>query len=151
MLHPELVNFQRRLDAAGVVVAVHSDHLCVRLTLLASVRVRYDGTRLTFEPRSGAASRAAATVVTLFAGTGGVIGLIVTGAALPMTIGVGILGVLGSAFDVMRYVVTESAITRVTMLWATHAEPSAPGALGSVPARPRHAGGETVRDPLHVE
>jgi hypothetical protein len=151
VLHPELLDFQRRLDAAGVVVAVHSDHLCVRLTLLASVRVRYDGTRLAFEPRFGAVPRATATASTFFAGTAGIIALIVTGAALPMTIGVGVLGVLGSAFDVMRYVVTESAITRVTMLWATRSEASIPGILGSGPARPMHAGGETVRAPLHVE
>ena len=153
-LHPELVEFQRRLEAVGVVAAVHSDHVCVRLPLLTSVRVRYDGARLAFEPRFGAATRGLATMSTFFAATAGVCALVFNGFALPYVVGIGVLGTLGAVFDAMRYVVTESAVTRVALLWSAFTgAAAAPEALGAGPARPIHPGaaGETVRPSLHVE
>lgn len=153
-LHPDLLDFQRRLDAVGVVAAVHSDHVCVRLPLLTSVRVRYDGARLAFEPRFGAATRGLATMSTFFAATAGVCALVFNGVALPYVVGIGVLGTLGAVFDAMRYVVTESAVTRVALLWSAFVgAAAAPGALGAGPARPIHPGvaAETVRPSLHVE
>lgn len=153
-LHPELIDFQRRLEAVGVIAAVHADHVCVRLPLLTSVRVRYDGARLAFEPRFGAASRVVATMATYFAASGAVLALAVTGTALPYVVSIGVLGTLAGVYDAMRYVVTESAVTRVALLWSAFrgTEP-ATGALGSGPARTVHPGGagETIRPPLHVE
>jgi hypothetical protein len=124
-LHPELAGFERRLEAAGMVAAVHADHLCVRLPLLASVRVRYDGARLSFEPRFGAASRTVATISTFGSVSALLVGMTLAGIAAPALVAVGAFGALASAYDVMRYVVTESAITRVTMLWTSAGERSA--------------------------
>ena len=153
-LHPELVAFQRRLEAVGVVAAVHSDHVCVRLPLLTSVRVRYDGARLAFDSRFGAASSTVSTASSLLGATAAVAALIFISAPLPYVVGIGVLGTLGAVFDAMRYVVTESAVTRVALLWSAFTgTAAAPGALGAGPARPIHPGvaGETVRPSLHVE
>jgi hypothetical protein len=117
MLHPELLAFHARLDAAGIVAARHADHLCVRLALLCSVRIRYDGQRLSYEPRFGAASRTLATHTAVGVAAAAVGGLALTGAAVPIVVTAGTLGVLAVAYDAMRYLVTESAITRATLLW----------------------------------
>lgn len=134
-LSPELTRFASRLEAAGIVTAAHADHLCVRLPLLASVRVRYDGARLSLEPRFGAVSRTVATMSTLGSVSALLVGMTLSGIAVPALVAIGGLGALAGAYDVMRFVVTENAITRVTMLWAgTGERPSAQ--LGAGPATP---------------
>ena len=151
-LHPDLLGFERRLAAVGMVTAVHSDHLCVRLPLLASVRVRYDGARLSFDPRFGAASRTLAVVSTLISVSALVAGMTVAGIALPALVAVGAIGALAIAYDVMRFVVTESAITRVTMLWSARVPADTVRELDSGPAWPVHADVEdTVRVPRRTE
>jgi hypothetical protein len=137
-LHPELVRFQHRLEGAGTVVAAHGDHLCVRLPLLISLRVRYDGERLAFDPRFGAASRTIATMATLGAVNVAVVGSVVAGLALPTLVGVCTVGVLAAVYETLRYVVTESAITRVALLWGTRAgaEAAASPLVGAGPAQP---------------
>jgi hypothetical protein len=142
MLHPELARFQRRLEAGGTVVAVHADHLCVRLPLLVSLRVRYDGERLAFDPRFGAVSRGTATIAIFGVMNAAVVGAALGGVALPVVVAVGTIGVLAAAYEGLRYIVTESAITRVTLLWSSRADaPGAPplAALGTGPAEPLQA------------
>lgn len=152
-LHPELVSFERRLQEAGVVAALHADHVCVRLPLLTSVRVRYDGARLTFDPRFGASSRTASTATAFVAASSVIVGMAVVGTDLPVLMAAGTISVLASAYDVMRYIVTESAISRVMLLWSGRHSAETVVAIGSGPARPvrADAGAETVRAPLHVE
>ena len=51
---PVLVELRGRLERLGYVVAPHGDHLCVRLQLLTSVRVRRAPTgTFTFVPQFG--------------------------------------------------------------------------------------------------
>ena len=116
-LHPALLAFHTRLDAAGVVAARHSDHLCVRLDLLCSVRVRYDGQRLRCEARVGLVSRGLATVATFGIAAGAVAGAALLGAALPIVVTAGTLGALAAGAETLRYLLTEATITRVTLLW----------------------------------
>ena len=146
-IHPELAGFERRLHAAGIVTAVHADHLCVRLPLLASVRLRYDGERISFEPRFGAASRTLAAMSTIGSASALVVGMTVAGIALPAVVAVGALGMLASASDVMRFVITENAITRVTLLWAA-ARNGAPREIGAGPAVP--IARDVTRDPVRA-
>jgi hypothetical protein len=148
-LHPDLVRFARRLDTAGVITAEHSDHLCVRLPLLASVRVRYDGVRLALEPRFGVASRNQATISTFASVIAAILGMAFSGVSVPALVTAGTLGVLASAYDLMRYVITEGAITRVTALWTAPESREIAPALGEGPAMPLHAAPaqETLRVP----
>ena len=141
-LHPALVTFQRRLEAVGVVATPHGDHLCVRLPLLCAVRVRYDGARLTCEPRFATTSRNRATTV-----TGGGLGAAAAAfallpAAAPLGLAAGALGALVVGYDLLGYVVTESAITRISLLWdRAHAgeSPSAEAIARGTGTAPLHA------------
>jgi hypothetical protein len=146
-LHPELVSFQRRLEASGTVVAVRADHLCVRLPLLVSLRVRYDGQRLAFDPRFGTVSRMTGTIATFGAVNVAVVASALAGIALPAVVAVCTVGVLAAVYEGLRYVVTESAITRVALLWGARADPA--GALGSGPAQPFRT--PAAADPVHAE
>jgi hypothetical protein len=135
-LHPELLRFGKRLEALGFVTAVHADHLCVRLPLLASVRVRYDGERLSLEPRFGAVSRNTAIITTVASVSALLVGMTITGIAVPALVAVAGLSSLAAAYDVMRFIVTDGAVTRVTMLWAFPAGSEQRDAIGSAPAVP---------------
>jgi hypothetical protein len=151
-LHAELSEFQRRLESSGAVVAAHADHLCVRLPMLISLRVRYDGERLSFDLRYGIVSRAVATTGVLVAANAVIVGAVVTGAALPVVVAVSAIGVLAGVYETMRYVVTESAISRVALLWGTRPGASAPAQLAGGSAwPPDRAPAETVRASRHVE
>lgn len=135
-LHPELVELQHRLQRLGVVAVEHSDHVCVRLPLLCSVRVRYDGARLTCEPRFGALGRTSATSVKLNGGAVGVATLLGTAGITPLTLAAGFLVGLAAAYDVIRYVLTESTVTRVMTLWeARHPGDTTPARVGAGGAR----------------
>ena len=138
-LHPELVELQRRLEGLGVVAVEHPDHLCVRLPLICSVRVRYDGARLTTEPRFGALGRTRATAVLMGGGATAVGTLLSTRGVTPTTLAVGLLVGLAASYEVMRYVLTESTVTRVQTLWlARHADAAA--------AAPARVGARGVRE-----
>ena len=50
---PELAALRAELERLGHVVAPHGDHLCVRLPLFASVRVRLEEGRLRCQPLVG--------------------------------------------------------------------------------------------------
>jgi hypothetical protein len=146
-LHPELLRFGRQLEAVGMVAATHADHLCVRLPLLASVRVRYDGARLTLEPRFGAVSRTTAAVSTFGSVSALIVGMTVAGIAVPALVAVGSLGALAGLYDVIRFVVTEGAVTRVTALWSLPSAAASRDVLKSGPAVPFETG---VREPTRV-
>jgi hypothetical protein len=70
-------------------------------------------------------------------------GMTVAGIALPALVAVGSLGALAGLYDVMRFIVTEGAVTRVVALWTL---PSAAprGLLTSGPAVPLETG---MREP----
>jgi len=114
---PEIAALRTELERLGVVVAPHRDHLCVRLPLFASVRVRVDEQgRLDCEPMFGPLRRMHAFLVGTIALT------VLAGAALythapvaPLLAFVAIMSGLGS---ICRFVLTENCITRVQMLWA---------------------------------
>jgi hypothetical protein len=114
---PEIAALSTDLERLGVVVAPHRDHLCVRLPLFASVRVRLDDQgRLNCEPMFGPLPRTRAFLVSTTALTA------LAGAALythadfaPIVAFVAVMSGLGS---VCRFVLTENCITRVQMLWA---------------------------------
>jgi hypothetical protein len=127
-LDPLLGDLRGRLERLGYVVVPHGDHLCVRLPLLTSVRVRRDAHgQLTFMPQFGPFKRSGG----LFA-TSGVSSAAVTAVALTAGIGplmavVAFLGVVALAHDACRFVLTEGAVTRLQLL-ATEAGALAPGA-----------------------
>ncbi len=116
---PEVAALRTDLERLGVIVAPHRDHLCVRLPLFASVRVRVDEQgRLQCEPMFGPLPRTRAMLLSttvLIAAAGSL--LYATGSN-PLSLTVAFLGIMSALGSVCGFVVTESCITRVQLLWA---------------------------------
>ncbi len=112
-LDPVLVELSQELDRLGYKVVPHGDHLCVRLPLFASVRIRFDGERYRFTPQFGPFGRSGGLLVTSAVAATAVGGLaLAVGAAAPTLIA-GFLGVVALAHDACRFVITEGALTRL--------------------------------------
>lgn len=112
-LHPSLVELSGELDRLGYKVVPHGDHLCVRLPLFSSVRIRFDGERYRFTPQFGPFGRSGGLLVTSAVAASAVGGLaLAVGAAAPTLIA-GFLGVVALAHDACRFVITEGALTRL--------------------------------------
>ncbi len=112
-LDPALIVLRSRLEQLDYVVVPHGDHICVRLPLISSVRIRHNGNRFRFTPQFGPFRRSGGLLF-----TSGVSAAAVTGAALavglaPLTLIVGFLGVIGLAHDACRFVITEGCLTRL--------------------------------------
>jgi hypothetical protein len=130
---PALATLRTELERRGMVVVPHGDHLCVRLPLFVSVRLRREGGTLRAIPQIGPLTRGpgfAATLAPLLA-TGA--GILVAGVTAPLVaaacvaIGVALAGVSG-------VVIAEGCLTRVTLLWEL-------GGSGALPATPNTGAG----------
>ena len=115
---PEIAALRTDLERLGVVVAPHSDHLCVRLPLFAAVRVRLEDGNLRCDPIFGPLPRTSELLLTLGGLTALVGGLFYFGAPTPAALVAGFAGIMAAAAQVCRFVLTESCITRVQLLWA---------------------------------
>lgn len=115
---PEIAALRTDLERLGVVVAPHSDHLCVRLPLFAAVRVRLEDGNLRCDPIFGPLPRTSDLLLTLSGLTALVGGLFYFGGPTPVALTAGFAGVMVAAAQVCRFVLTESCITRVQLLWA---------------------------------
>jgi hypothetical protein len=112
----QLKRLATRLERLGMVVAPFGGFLSVRLPLWCRVHVSVAGGRLRCEAYTGTVTRSRATLIifgtftallaTSFAKHG------ITADALT----IGFLAVLGVAWEVIRYVITEGCITRVQAL-----------------------------------
>ena len=121
-LHPALAEFRTELERLGFVVVCHGDYICVRLPLVASVRIHLNGGQLHFEPRFGTLSRGTSLVVTPITALLVVAG-IATVASIPATILAAFVGALTVLYEVSRVVMTEGAMTRLQLLWTTRPPP----------------------------
>jgi len=146
-LHPDLIALQDRLVRAGTTAVPVADYLEIRLSLFSTVRVRYEEGRLSVVPFFGFIPRTRATLMTTTIVVLGIPALFLTGGATPTNFAFAFLGVLSLIHECTRYVLTESAVTRVQMLWdrltgagAVHAAQTATparalGAAGEIPAQ----------------
>ena len=126
-LDPMLVDLRGRLQRLGYVVVPHGDHLCVRLPLLTSVRVRRsaDG-ELTFVPQFGPLRRSGGLFATSGVSSAAVATVALTAGTGPLMAVVAFLGIVALAHDACRFVLTEGAVTRLQLL-ATEAGALAQG------------------------
>jgi hypothetical protein len=118
-MHPALIELSDELDRLGYKVVSHGDHICVRLPLFSSVRVRLTDDRFRFSAQFGPFGRSGGLLL-----TSAVAALAVAGAALmfgaaPVTLLVGFLGVVALAHDACRFVITEGALTRLQQVVST--------------------------------
>jgi hypothetical protein len=132
---PEIAALRTDLERLGIVVAPHRDHLCVRLPLFAAVRVRLEDGNLRCDPIFGPLPRTNELLLTLTGLTALVGGLFYLTGPTPAVLTVGFASMMAAAAQVCRFVLTESCITRVQLLWAARmgGRRDVPSALPPVP------------------
>jgi hypothetical protein len=115
---PEIAALGTELQRLGIVIAPHSDHLCVRLPLFVAVRVRTEDGNLRCDPIFGPLPRTTELLLTLGGLTALVGGLFYADGPTPAALTVGFAGIMAAAAQVCRFVLTENCVTRIQMLWA---------------------------------
>ncbi|MEX2109847.1 MAG: hypothetical protein WD802_04530 [Gemmatimonadaceae bacterium] len=118
-LDPALLSLRSELEHLDYVVVPHGDHICVRLPLISSVRIRHDGDRFRFTPQFGPFRRSGGLLLTSGVSVAAVAGAAFTVGLAPLTLVVGFLGVMALAHDACRFVITEGCLTRLQQIIAT--------------------------------
>ena len=118
-LDNELVELRSHLEHLDYVVVPHGDHICVRLPLISSVRIRHDGDRFRFTPQFGPFRRSGGLLVTSGVSAAAVAGTAFAVGLAPLTLVVGFLGVIALAHDACRFVITEGCLTRLQNIIAS--------------------------------
>lgn len=115
-LDPVLVELNDELDRLGYKVVSHGDHICVRLPLFASVRVRLADGRFRFSPQFGPFGRTGGLLFTSAVTAAAVGAAAIAAGVSALTILVGFIGMVALAHDACRFVITEGALTRLQQL-----------------------------------
>ena len=136
-----LTDLRQTLDRLGYVVVPHGDHLCVRLPLLASVRIYSSNGRLRLVSRFGPFGRTSGVIATGAVGVAAVAGALAL-LGPPVALVAAFLGVAGLAHDGYRFVLTESCVARLQQLLIDRS-PVGTFDVRRLPASPpRQVGGE---------
>jgi hypothetical protein len=138
-LDPALLTLRAELEQLDYVVVPHGDHICVRLPLISSVRIRHNGDRFRFTPQFGPFRRSGGLLFTSGVSTAAVAGTAFTFGLDPATLVVGFLGVMALAHDACRFIITEGCLTRLQQIIATTIGLHTPAerTLRGVPSSPR--------------
>ena len=123
-LDPALLELNSELDRLGYKVVPHGDHLCVRLPLFASIRVRLEQGRFRFSPQFGPFGRTGGLMITSGVAATAVGGAAIAAGLSAITVLVGFIGVVALAHDACRFVITEGALTRLQQLASPKLLPS---------------------------
>ena len=112
-LDPALLTLRSELEHLDYVVVPHGDHICIRLPLISSVRIRHNGDRFRFTPQFGPFRRSGGLLFTSGVSAAAVAGTAFAVGLAPLTLVVGFLGVIVLAHDACRFVITEGCLTRL--------------------------------------
>lgn len=115
-LDPDLEMLRAELARLDYVVVRHGDHICVRLPLISSVRIRHADGRFRFVPQFGPFRRSGGLLVTSGVSAAAVGAAAFAFGAAPLTLLVGFLGMVALAHDACRFVLTEGCLTRLQQL-----------------------------------
>jgi hypothetical protein len=132
-LDTDLELLKTELERLDYVVVQHGDHICVRLPLISSVRIRHSDDRFRFVPQFGPFRRSGGLLVTSSVSVAAVAAAALAFGAAPLTLVVGFLGMVALAHDACRFVLTEGCLTRLQQLIASSGalnSRSKPPALG---------------------
>ena len=132
-LDTDLELLKTELERLDYVVVQHGDHICVRLPLVSSVRIRHTDDRFRFVPQFGPFRRSGGLLVTSGVSVAAVAAAALAFGAAPLTLVVGFLGMVALAHDACRFVLTEGCLTRLQQLIASSgalSSRSKPPALG---------------------
>lgn len=120
-LDESLISLQSELEHLDYVVVPHGDHICVRLPLISSVRIRHNGDRFRFTPQFGPFKRSGGLLFTSGVSAAAVAGTAFAVGLAPLTLVVSFLGVIALAHDACRFVITEGCLTRLQNIIAASA------------------------------
>jgi hypothetical protein len=115
-LDSDLELLRTELERLDYVVVQHGDHICVRLPLVSSVRIRHTEGRYRFVPQFGPFRRSGALLLTSGVSAAAVGAAALAFGAAPLTLLVGFLGVIALAHDACRFILTEGCLTRLQQL-----------------------------------
>jgi hypothetical protein len=118
-LDPDLEMLRSELERLDYVVVQHGDHICVRLPLVSSVRIRHSEGRFRFVPQFGPFRRSGGLLFTSGISVVAVGATALAFGAAPLTLIVGFLGMVALAHDACRFVLTEGCLTRLQQLIAS--------------------------------
>ncbi|MDP9202095.1 MAG: hypothetical protein M3P26_09255 [Gemmatimonadota bacterium] len=118
-LDSDLELLRTELERLDYVVVHHGDHICVRLPLISSVRIRHTDGRFRFVPQFGPFRRSGGLLFTSGFSAGAVGAAAFAFGAAPLTLLVGFLGMVALAHDACRFVLTEGCLTRLQQLIAS--------------------------------
>jgi hypothetical protein len=118
-LDSDLEVLRAELERLDYVVVRHGDHICVRLPLVSSVRIRHTEGRFRFVPQFGPFRRSGGLLFTSGISVTAVAAAAIMFGAAPLTLIVGFLGVVALAHDACRFVLTEGCLTRLQQLIAS--------------------------------
>jgi hypothetical protein len=118
-LDTDLEILRAELERLDYVVVPHGDHICVRLPLISSVRIRHSEGRFRFVPQFGPFRRSGGLLFTSGISVAAVGAAAFALGAAPLTFVVGFLGVVALAHDACRFVLTEGCLTRLQQLIAS--------------------------------
>ncbi|HEV7838554.1 MAG TPA: hypothetical protein VGO75_10850 [Gemmatimonadaceae bacterium] len=118
-LDPDLQLLHAELERLDYVVVQHGDHICVRLPLISSVRIRHTDDRFRFVPQFGPFRRSGGLLFTSGVSAAAVAGSVLAFGAAPLTLLVGFLGMVALAHDACRFILTEGCLTRLQQLIAS--------------------------------
>jgi hypothetical protein len=118
-LDGELVTLHAELERLDYVVVQHGDHICVRLPLVSSVRIRHSEGRFRFVPQFGPFRRSGGLLFTSGASAAAVGATAFAFGVAPVTLLVAFLGMIALAHDACRFVLTEGCLTRLQQLIAS--------------------------------
>lgn len=124
-LDPALLTLRSELERLDYVVVRHGDHICVRLPLISSVRIRHTDDRFRFTPQFGPFRRSGGLLFTSGVSAAAVAGAAFAVGLAPLTLVVGFLGVIALAHDACRFVITEGCLTRLQNIIAASGSPEA--------------------------
>ncbi len=132
-LDADLEMLRAELERLDYVVVRHGDHICVRLPLISSVRIRHADGRFRFVPQFGPFRRSGGLLLTSGVSAAAVGAAAFAFGVAPLTLVVGFLGMVALAHDACRFVLTEGCLTRLQQLIASSgalSSRSEPAALG---------------------
>lgn len=118
-LDPDLEMLRAGLERLDYVVVQHGDHICVRLPLVSSVRIRHTDGRFRFVPQFGPFRRSGGLLFTSGVSAAAVGAAAFAFGAAPLTLLVGFLGMVALAHDACRFILTEGCLTRLQHLIAS--------------------------------
>lgn len=149
-LDDDLILLREELERLDYVVVQHGDHICVRLPLVSSVRIRHADGRFRFVPQFGPFRRSGGLLLTSGISVAAVSAAALAFGTVPLTLVAGFLGMVALAHDACRFVITEGCLTRLQQLIVSSGALSSRSKAAALGVPPSHIAAIGERSPSTI-